>query len=298
VLFCEDKSMDIKDLIQEHIVIEQSFNQYFTKLLKEMIVHRADERDDEVGSELLKTLVLRYAESECQLVELNNLKNKFLGIAAHDLRNPLTSIRGFSEILLEDGDKLSEDQKEMITIIHDTGEQMLALVNDLLDVAVIESGKLQLQLVHGSLRDCVEERIKLCRLVAQKKNIRISSDLAGEVPAIEFDPNRIAQVIDNLIGNAIKFSPFDSHIFVTLELQDAAVKVSVKDEGPGISEEDRKKLFGDFQRLSARPTGGEKSTGLGLAIVKKIIEAHRGSLNVESKPGKGAVFSFELPVNR
>ncbi len=111
-----------------------------------------------------------------------------------------------------------------------------------------------------------------------------------------FDPKRIAQVIDNLFSNAIKFSPHDLNIYVTSEMNNNMVKVSVRDEGPGISKEDQSRLFGEFQRLAAQPTDGEKSTGLGLSIVKKIVEAHGGTISVVSKLGEGATFSFKLPM--
>ena len=287
--------MKIEELAKEHLMVEQTVNQYSSKLLKEMLENRASKKDNVINNQLLKKLVKNYAVVEQKLVELNDLKNKFLGIAAHDLRNPLTSIRGFCEILLEDEDSLSEDQKEMLDIIHEESENMLTLVNDLLDVSVIESGKLQLQLDRGSIKKVIEDRIKLSKMVAKKKNIALNYSLS-DIPDILLDANRIAQVIDNLIGNAVKFSPSGTKIFITLKRERNMAKVSIQDEGPGISKEDQAKLFGDFQKLTARPTGGEKSTGLGLAIVKKIIEAHKGALSVESKLGKGSTFSFELPL--
>ena len=114
---------------------------------------------------------------------------------------------------------------------------------------------------------------------------------------ILFDPERIAQVIDNLLRKAIKYSPYGSSITVTLEEKDGMAEFRVRDEGPGISEEDQARMFGEFQKLSARPTGGEVSTGLGLAIVKKIIDAHQGSIKVESNLGEGSTFIFTIPLS-
>ena len=237
-------------------------------------------------------------DSNKQLLYLNDLKNKFLGIAAHDLRNPLTSIRGLSEILVGKAfGPLTAEQEEYLTIINTTSDEMLSLVNDLLDVSVIESGKLELRTAPGSLKDTLEERLKIITVIADRKGILIKTNLAP-VPDVVFDSNRISQVIDNLVSNAIKFSPSNSTITITLAEAGNSVRMSVRDEGPGIPAEERARLFGEFQRLSAQPTAGEKSTGLGLAIVKKIIDAHQGVLEVESEVGKGSIFSFTMPLER
>jgi len=266
------------------------------KLIKELLAYQAKEQDREVSHNLLKDLILKYSEAEKKLAELNQLKNKFLGIAAHDLRNPLTSIRGFSEILLsEEAGPVSAEQKEFLEIINKTSDEMLHLVNDLLDVSVIESGKLDLTMRFGSLKKILADRIRLLHAIAEKKNITVEANY-GDVPDVRFDASRISQVGDNLIGNAIKFSPNGSRVYVSLQQKERRLQISVRDEGPGLSSEDLQKLFGTFQKLSARPTGGEKSTGLGLAIVKKIIDAHQGEVWAESTPGRGATFSFNLPA--
>jgi len=243
----------------------------------------------------------RHAENELRernqkLLELNELKNKFLGIAAHDLRNPIFSIRGFSEMLLAgDIGPVNEDQLEFLTMINTASQQMFDLVNDLLDVSVIESGKLTLRLTRGSLKDLLKERLKIMMIAGQKKEINLHTDLQ-DVSNFDFDRDRIAQVLDNLLSNAIKFSPTGSKVHITLSQTSNHAQIDVRDEGPGLSEEDQSKLFGTFQKLSAAPTGGEKSTGLGLSIVKKIIEAHRGSIEVKSQVGSGSTFSFRIPL--
>ncbi len=287
--------MKEKQCIGDYLRLSDQYNSRAMDVMREIIGMRAVEKDNHDQRILLKKLIMDYSDAERKLKELNQLKNKFLGIAAHDLRNPLTSIGGFSEFLLEDRENLTGDQVEMISIIREAARNMLSLVNDLLDVSVIESGRLDLQRSRGPVRDVVQERVTICSMSAQKKNISIDTDIRNE-PEAAFDHNRIAQVIDNLIGNAIKFSPPDSKITVSLESDGESVMIGVRDQGPGISEEDRKKLFGEFQRLSAQPTGGEKSTGLGLAIVKKIVDAHGGDIWVYSEPGKGSTFSFTIPM--
>src|SRR5271169_794987 len=154
--------------------------------------------------------------SNLELLELNNLKNRFLGMAAHDLRNPLTSISGLSEILISNAfGPLTADQEEYLAVIKNASNDMLTLVNDLLDISVIESGKLELKLERGPLRDLIEERARLGSIIAGRKNI-ILDTVVSDVPEVLFDHNRIAQVVDNLVGNAIKFSPSGSHIHITL----------------------------------------------------------------------------------
>ncbi len=236
--------------------------------------------------------------SNRELIELNELKNKFLGIAAHDIRNPLSAIRGFVEMLMEEDQEYvtEEERQEYVTIIYNTTNEMINLLNDLLDVSVIESGKLEIEPVKGSLKTLIEERIRLSRVVAGKKGIIIHQHLEN-VPPVAFDSNRISQVFENLISNAIKFSPRDSGIHIYLSAGEDTVRVSVKDEGPGLPREEFDKLFDVYERLSVKPTGGEKSTGLGLSIVKKVIDAHRGQVEVESEVGSGSTFSFVLPID-
>jgi signal transduction histidine kinase len=231
-----------------------------------------------------------------RLVEMDQIKTRFLGIAAHDLRNPLISIRGFSGILLKgETGPLAPQQREFLSIIAQTSQEMLTLVNDLLDISVIESGRLELNLQPGSLKDLVERRISMARHAAELKRMVISRSLE-DLPPVPYDQARMIQVLDNLISNAIKFSPAGSQIGVVLRADRDMAVCSVSDQGPGISEEDRTRIFGDFARLSNKPTGGETSTGLGLAIARKIVLAHAGTLGVESRPGQGSTFTFALPI--
>ncbi len=252
------------------------------------------------NQQLLRDLAAKNTElekSNKQLIKLNELKNKFLGMAAHDLRSPLSSIRGLSEFLLHEiFGPLTQDQKEYLNIINKTSDEMLSLVNDLLDVSVIESGNLDLKHSKQCLINLIQNRIKLNRMSAEKKGTRIDFD-PEPIPEIYFDSSKIGQVIDNLVSNAIKYSPPGSIIKIRATEDNDTVNVSVQDQGPGISEEEQSRLFGEFQRLSAKPTAGEQSTGLGLAIVKKIIDAHHGLLEVQSFLGMGATFTFKLPKN-
>ncbi|MFC1613805.1 sensor histidine kinase [Gemmatimonadota bacterium] len=283
-------------LCLDQLEIEDSRRAHTYQTIASQIEKAAHEIDTGIQVNLLKKLILSYSDSEIKLFELNKLKNKFLGIAAHDLRNPLVSIRGFSEILLEEAKQvLDEEQYEFITIINKAANDMLNLVNELLDVSVIESGKLEIHVESRSLKEVLEERVRICQSVAQRKNIQILATYS-DIPHSLFDADRINQVVDNLISNAIKFSPPDTEIHISLSQEGEMAKVSVRDQGPGISEEDQAKMFGEFQKLSARPTGDETSTGLGLSIVKKIIDGHKGNIWVESEIGEGSNFIFTLPL--
>jgi signal transduction histidine kinase len=268
------------------------------KLLAALLESWASERDREHELELLRDMVMKNGALIRQLVEMNHLKNKFLGTAAHDLRNPLISIRGLSEIILTEATgPLTQEQTEYINIINTVSSGMLKLVGEILDNSVIESGRLELQRQPGALPRLVSERIRVHTVIAEEKRILIGEDLT-ELPDFSFDMDKIGRVIDNLLSNAIKFSPPGSRVSVLLRQEGNMVRVSVEDEGPGIPEEDRSRIFGEFQKSAALPTGGERSTGLGLAIAKRIVEAHGGDLVVESREPSGSLFSFTLPIGQ
>lgn len=235
-------------------------------------------------------------EKSRQLLELNETKNKFLGIASHDLRNPLYLIRTFSEVLKDESvGPLNDRQRELLGKIFDSSNYMRSLLENLLDISKIESGKIDLDLKPRDLNTLARSQYELNQLLAKKKDIRLHLEL-GKVPETLFDESAIVQAMGNFIGNAIKFSPPHTDVYIATGQENGSVRFSVKDEGQGLSEADQKLLFGEFQKLSAKPTGGEKSTGLGLAIVKKIIHLHDGKVGVESALGEGSTFFFKLPV--
>ena len=173
---------------------------------------------------------------------------------------------------------------------------MLRLINDLLDVAAIESGKLDMEIEEveptAFLRECGES----AKVLAQAKAIQVAVDLPACLPRVRMDPQRIEQAITNLVTNAIKFSEAETTVTVTAAAVGESIRISVADEGQGIPEDEVSELFHDFTRTSVRPTAGESSTGLGLAIVKRIVEAHHGAVDVASREGVGSTFAFSLPV--
>jgi hypothetical protein len=232
-----------------------------------------------------------------QVVQFNNLKNKFLGIAAHDLRSPIANIKGYAD-LFTDGliGRLDATQKESIRTIARLCDKMLALINDLLDVSAIESGHLAMEKREVDLGTYLAGVHRDNALMARSKSIELTLEVPEALPEVLMDPNRIDQVINNLITNAIKFSAPRSRIVLRAVLSEGAVAISVTDQGQGIPRKEMSKMFQYFGRTSVLPTAGEKSTGLGLAIAKRMVEAHGGKIGVESEPGKGSTFTFTLPL--
>ncbi len=236
----------------------------------------------------------RAAEIEERLKQLNALKNEHLAIAAHDLRNPISAIRNMSQMLVE----MDLDEKTKVDFLHSiyrVSNQMLALVNNLLDVAVIESGKLKLSTRAGNLSTLAGERATVIKPIAIEKGLRVDTVLE-EVPDCAFDAGWLGQVIDNLLSNAVKFSQPGTSVVISSRMAGANIEIAVADQGPGIPKDELGNLFAKFEKLSVQPTAGERGAGLGLSIVKSVVEAHGGSVDVQSTVGQGAVFSISLPV--
>ncbi len=231
-----------------------------------------------------------------ELRHLNDLKNTFLGMATHDLRNPLINIQMALALLSEsDGDWTEETRQMLLKQSLGQTEYMLQLLNNLLDVSHIEAGTLTLNPVPTDIEPFLQAIVRWHQQLAQTKAIRIALDVQS-VGIIQADPIRLRQVIDNLISNAVKFSPAGTTVYVRAKLIEAGWYLEVQDEGPGLSDEDKGRLFQHFVRLSAVPTGGEKSTGLGLAITRQIVDVHGGEIGVDSTLGNGATFWVKLPI--
>ncbi len=237
------------------------------------------------------------SKKNVELERLNKEKNQFLGIAAHDLRTPLNAIQLYSEFLLDEAqDTLSAEHLDFVATIQDSSRFMLELVNNLLETARIEAGVLGLNLTTVDLTELVRSNVSLNRVLAKKKDIRIELKRV-DLPEILLDAPKIQQVMNNLLGNAMKFSPPGTSIRVELSGQGPQAVVTVQDEGPGISKDALGSLFEPFQKAETRPTGGETGTGLGLAIVRSIVKGHGGEVWVNSVVGEGSVFGFSLPLH-
>ncbi|MGO9056153.1 MAG: sensor histidine kinase [Candidatus Binataceae bacterium] len=245
----------------------------------------------------LTTAQRELARRNAELVRLNEQKNHLLGVAAHDLRNPLGAIFVSSEYLLDELKHLSDDQLEMLRAIKSSSEFMLQLIEDILHLAKLEAGKPELRIESTDLAELTARHVAVNRQLAARKNIRIDSAIEPDLPAIEADSHKIEQVLENLISNAIKFSPPGTTVGVTLRRDGGALRIEVSDQGSGIPKGEWGKLFQPFQRTSVKPTGGEKSSGLGLSIARKMVEAHGGRIWFESEVGKGSTFFVSLPLH-
>lgn len=237
-------------------------------------------------------------EKNIELEQLNAEKIEFLGIAAHDLKNPLSGIQGTAELLMTFEENLSYDERrKFVSSIYHSSERMFELIKNLLDVNALEDGGMALRLVSFDLNALLNHTIDQYSVRAERKQIRLFYECA-ESMIVFADEQATIQVLENLVSNAVKYSPLGKNIFVRVTALHEKVRVEIQDEGPGISEEDKLKLFGRFARLSAQPTGDEHSTGLGLSIVKKLVEAMNAKVWCESELGKGAMFVVELPKGK
>ena len=250
-----------------------------------------------------KTLIKlkKMTQAHDVLQEAIELKNQFLHMTIHDLKNPLNVIVGLAKMMQRDFPEDSE-HNELLGLVVESSDLMLNLIHELLDAAKIESGKLVLNLTTVNLNEIVESIYEKTLNVAKKKNQKIIVDKCpDEESFIKSDHIRLQEIVDNLVSNAVKYSPYDKNIHIstskyTYKNGRNYIRLIVKDEGPGLTQDDMGKIFGKFQKLSARPTGGESSSGLGLAIVKQLVELHDGIINVESEPGKGASFIVDFPM--
>lgn len=238
------------------------------------------------------------ARKNLELEKLNEEKNKFLRIAAHDLRNPISAILSFSVLLMEESwNKLDPNEQDFLNIIKDSSEFLLKLLNELLDLSIIESGNLNLNLEETEISALIQRNIALNRILAEKKGISILFIPGFDKQMIKLDPVKTEQVLNNLISNAIKFSFEGKVIEVKTRVDDNVCEIIVSDQGQGIPQSDQQKLFQPFAKRSVLSTAGERSTGLGLSIVKKIVEGHGGKIWVESEVGKGSTFFVTFPIN-
>ncbi|MGM0647736.1 MAG: ATP-binding protein [Bacteroidota bacterium] len=232
-----------------------------------------------------------------RLKHLNIEKNKYIGIVAHDLRNPIGNAYNFSELLVSDFHGFSEDEKmEFLGLIKNRCGYSLKLIEDFLDTSKIEAGILDLNFKQWDYKQIVSDCIAQNQMFAKKKNQQIIFEPSDENIKVLCDKDKIEQVINNLLGNAIKYSPKNKKIWIRLASEGSQIETVVKDQGEGISDNEIESLFKDFHTTSAKPTDGEKATGLGLAIAKKIVKSHKGSISVKSEIGIGSEFGFVLPI--
>ncbi|MBI1769956.1 MAG: tetratricopeptide repeat protein [Bacteroidetes bacterium] len=230
------------------------------------------------------------------LVELNEEKNDLIGIVAHDLKSPLNQISGMLEIIKLTTKDQPEEQQSYTSQMEKAANRLKNMVTKILDVSAIESKALNITLERINITEALDEIVNRFGDIAAKKNISIKKEFESGIPSIESDMGYVSEVLENLMSNAVKYSPLGKQVTIKLSQQGGFVRIEFIDQGQGINQKDMKNLFGKYHKLTARPTAGEDSTGLGLSIVKKYILALNGRVWCESEEGKGSDFIVELPV--
>jgi signal transduction histidine kinase len=235
------------------------------------------------------------AEKNQKLAELNDEKNNLIAIVAHDLKSPLNRVMGLTELVKIEEERLSEEQKSYLQKINLVANQASEMVKQLLDLDIIENQKRDLILEELDLQDFIQELIYNYQSTAQKKEINLLFEIFGQSFKIKSDKQHLLRIFDNLLSNALKFSPRDKSVWIRLQESQENYQIEFIDQGQGIKPEEMPKLFKKFKRLSSQPTGGESSTGLGLAIVKTLIEDLKGEITCQSELGVSTRFSVKLP---
>ena len=272
----------------------------FNRMLRHLVTIQDELR--EVNTDL-DGKVTQLAQVNLRLYEMNNLKNEFLATMSHELRTPLNSILGFSDVLTG-ADNLSDKQRRFVDNIRTSGRDLLAMINDVLDLAKIESGKMELQCVEFSMADLVERQTASLRPLAEKKNIDLTWNVDEDLPVVMQDSGKLQQILSNLLSNAIKFTPEGGRVRVRAEGRDdgTTLNLIVEDTGIGIPLEEQETIFDKFRQGRAIPgqkdalTRAYGGTGLGLSIVKELSTLLGGEVTLESEFGKGSTFTVHLPL--
>ncbi|MFH0913513.1 MAG: ATP-binding protein [Candidatus Omnitrophota bacterium] len=232
-----------------------------------------------------------------ELKKVNKRKSDFISSVSHELRTPLTSIKGYAAILIaEKLGVLPQQAKERLEKINRHSDELVHMVNDLLDIARIESGRTIMKMEAQNIAGIIASIADLIAIQCKNKNIKLLQDVQKDLPAILADHSQIERVFINLLGNAVKFTPENGQITIKARVKEGMVEVDISDTGIGIPPDALTKLFEEFYRVDNEINQQVKGTGLGLSLVKNIVEAHKGKILVESKPGKGSTFSFTLPT--
>jgi signal transduction histidine kinase len=231
-----------------------------------------------------------------QLEAASRHKSEFLANMSHELRTPLNAIIGFSEVLNERMfGELNEKQEEYLKDIYSSGQHLLSLINDILDLSKVEAGRMELEVTDFDLPAAIDNALILVRERASRRGITLGRAIDDGVGTVRGDERKVKQVLLNLLSNALKFTPEGGRIDVRAALNDGMAEVSVADTGVGIAPEDQEAIFEEFRQVGTADKKVE-GTGLGLALSRKFIELHGGRIWVQSQPGKGSTFSFTLPT--
>jgi two-component system, NarL family, sensor histidine kinase BarA len=270
----------------------------FNRMLHNLVAMQQELR--EVNNDLDRK-VDELAQANMALFEMNRLKSDFLATMSHELRTPLNSIIGFSEVLAG-SEQLTDRHRRYATNIQSSGRMLLAMINDILDLAKIESGKMEVRSDDFSIRDVCEALSNLCRPVAERKNITLECRLDEAIPLLRQDSGKLRQILYNLVSNAIKFTPEGGRVTLRARAEGRFVVIEVEDTGIGIAQEEREAIFEKFRQAKV-PGQGEnvltrehQGTGLGLSIVRELTKLLGGDVQLESQPGQGSTFTVRVPL--
>jgi len=278
----------------------EDLSQAYNRMLRHLVAVQEELRQ---GQTALDSKVDELAQANMQLFELNNLKNEFMATMTHELRTPLNSILGFSDVLAG-ADNLNEKQQRYVKNIQTSGKDLLTLVNDILDLAKIEAGKMDLHIVEFSIGDLAERLAGMMKPLAERRNIELTFEVDSRLPLLEQDAGKIQQILYNLLSNAVKFTPEGGRVLLNANLRDEKTfEIVVEDTGVGIPLEDQETIFEKFRQGNTAP-GSQQSTltreyagtGLGLSIVREISKLLGGDVSLSSELGKGSRFTVALPL--
>ncbi|MGH7003042.1 MAG: sensor histidine kinase, partial [Alphaproteobacteria bacterium] len=256
-------------------------------------------RQLELKSQQLEAATRDLREANLRLTELDRLKDDFLSTISHELRTPLTSIRSFSEILLDNPALDAAQRAKFVAIIAREAERLTRLINQLLDLAKLEAGRLEWQMSDFDPGPVVQDAVAAIQGLVVERKIRLETEVPEGLPFVRADKDRLTQVVINLLSNAVKFTDSEKgQIWVRARAMGDYLEVSVRDNGPGIPTEWQDRIFERFIQLKKRDDAKPQGTGLGLPICKQIIEFFGGRIWVTSRPGQGATFSFTVPLSR
>lgn len=270
----------------------------FNRMLHNLVAMQQELRD--VNKDLDRK-VDELAQANMALYEMNRLKSDFLATMSHELRTPLNSIIGFSEVLAGN-DQLNDKQRRYASNIQSSGKMLLGMINDILDLAKIESGKMEVRVEDFSIRDIIEALTAQMRPIAERKHIDLSCRLDEAIPLLRQDPTKVRQIIYNLLSNAIKFTPEGGRVVIAASPVGRNLVLDVTDTGIGIAEEDREKIFEKFRQAGIPGHGADvltrehQGTGLGLSIVRELTRLLGGDIRLESEPGRGSTFTVTIPL--
>ncbi len=273
-----------KELTEEVVFLENKIEKLKLRIkrLKAVIVELEEQKD-------------QLEKSEKELIRLRKQKDETLSMVAHDIKNPAATIKNFVE-LLESYDLNAQEQQEILSGLVETSNRIMKLADEFSFVVAEEQTVFRLNKELCNINKAVESIVASNKSTAEKKEINLNVKKYVGIPETKFDEIKIKEVLDNLIGNAIKFSPPKTEVKVTTQLKNNFITVEISDNGFGLTEEEITKAFDKGSKLSNKPTGNEKSSGLGLWIAKKIVEEHNGKVWVKSKKGIGSTFAFKIPV--